>query len=114
MEREGGKNRGSYFVPPNYQDWHNCHWSDSRCGSEAKLRQKKQKRHQETTFDTKVVSYDAFDKSGQWLLGDKKHFEQHCLNSAFLSYKRKAKKEWRKTHPKVCKPFNKSLVTKWL
>lgn len=107
---------GGCFVPPNYQDWHNTRWSDSRYNDEDKLQRAKQRRHQETVFDAKVstASFDAVDSAEEWLLGDKKHFEQHCLNAVAKSTAKKQKRLWVKNNPKVCKPFDRSLVTKWL
>lgn len=103
-----------YFVPSNYQDWHNTRWSDARYGSEEKLQQVKQRRHIETVFDTKTVSYDAFDSAEEWLLGDKKHFERHCLDITAKAMAKKQRRLERKANPKICKPFDRSLVTKWL
>lgn len=107
---------GGCFVPPNYQDWHNTRWSDSRYKDEEKLQSVKQRRHLETVFDTKVstVSFDAVDSAEQWLLSDKKHFEQHYLDVASKAMAKKRRRLERKANPKVCKPFDRSLVTKWL
>lgn len=73
------------YVPFNYQNWHNSTkmtiQGDVRCGSDKALRERLQRRHESIVFDVPtVVHYDAIDEAESWLLGDKRHFEDHVIN----------------------------------
>lgn len=88
--------RKDFYVPFNYQNWHNSTKmtieGDVRCGSDIALRERLQRRHESMVFAVPtVVHYNAIDEAEAWLLGDKRHFEDHVINTVSREQRRREK-----------------------